>query len=105
MVLKVRRYGGVLVFAEDASLDSGHFDVCVFRDGSRSRILLYALAGLVRRASDVPGLIRLTARHVRIESQQPVPIEIDGDYFGNTPVDIEIVPSVLPMIVPRAADS
>jgi diacylglycerol kinase (ATP) len=101
MVLKVREYGGFFVFAEDASLDSGHFEVCVFRDGTKSKILLYALAGLVGRASDVPGLTRLPARRVRIESEEPIPVEVDGDHFGDTPVEIELLHSVVPMIVPN----
>jgi diacylglycerol kinase (ATP) len=101
MVLKVREYGGFFVFAEDARLDSGHFEVCVFRDGTKSKILLYALAGLVGRASDVPGLTRIPARRVRIESEEPIPVEVDGDHFGDTPVEIELLHSVVPVIVEK----
>lgn len=98
MVLKVREYGGVFVFAEDARLDSGRFDVCVFQQGSIGWMSLYAVAGLVGRATDVPGVIRLTARTVRIESKEPVPVEIDGDHFGMTPIDISMQPAVVPMV-------
>ncbi len=102
MVLKVREYGGVFVFAEDARLDSGRLDVCVFQQGSIGWMSLYAVAGLVGRATDVPGVIRLTARTVRIESEEPVPVEIDGDHFGMTPVDVSIQPAVVPVIVPSS---
>ena len=100
MVLKVRRYGGLFVFADDASLDSGQFEICVFREGTIGWLCLYALAALTGKAADFPGLIRATGRKVRIESDGPVPIEIDGDHFGVTPIDIELQPAVVPLIVP-----
>ena len=100
MVLKVRRYGGFFVFAEDASLDSGNFEICVFREGTIGWLCLYALAGLTGKASDLPGLIRATGRTVRIESEEPVPVEIDGDPFGVTPIDIDLLPAVVPVIIP-----
>ncbi len=100
MVLKVRRYGGLFVFAEDASLDSGSFEICIFREGTIGWLCLYALAALTGKASDFPGLIRATGQKVRIESDEPVPIEIDGDHFGATPIDIELQPAVVPVIVP-----
>ena len=98
MVLKVREYGGFFVFAKDARLDSGHFDVCVFREGTVGWMCLYAFAGLIRKAADFPGMIHVRARNVRIESEAPVPVEIDGDHFGMTPVEIELRPSFVPVI-------
>lgn len=98
MVLKVREYGGLFVFAEDARLDSGYLDVCVFREGTVGWICLYAFAGLMRKASDCPGLIRVKARTVRIEAEEPAPVEIDGDHFGMTPVEIDLRPSFVPVI-------
>jgi diacylglycerol kinase (ATP) len=103
MVLKVRQYGGVLVFAEEARLDSGHFEVCIFQQGSIPWMSLYAVAGLVGKATELPGVIRVRARMVRIESEDPIPVEIDGDHFGITPVNIQMQPSVVPVIVPNSA--
>jgi len=100
MVMKVRNYGRFFVFAEDARLDSGHFDVCVFRDGGIPAICLYALAGLVRGVARVPGVTRLTAHRIRIESSEPVPVQVDGTYFGTTPVDLELLASHVPVVVP-----
>jgi diacylglycerol kinase (ATP) len=100
MVLKVRRYGGLFVFADHASLDSGCFEICVFREGTIGWLCLYALAGLTGKASDFPGLILTTGRKVHIESEEPVPVEIDGDHFGETPIAIELQPAVVPVIVP-----
>ena len=102
MALKVREYGGAFVFAEEARLDSGRFEVCVFEQGSLGWMSLYAVAGLVRKSAEAPGVILLSARTVRIESEEPVPVEIDGDYSGMTPVDISIQPAVVPVMVPNS---
>ncbi|MBI5249018.1 MAG: diacylglycerol kinase family lipid kinase [Desulfomonile tiedjei] len=104
MVLKVRLYGGLLVFADDARLDSGHFHVCVFREGTLSGLFLYASAGLMRMASHIPGIVRTIGRRVRIRSEEPVPVELDGESFGTTPLDIRLEPSVVPLIVPAVQD-
>ncbi len=103
MVLKVRQYGGFFVFAEEARLDSGYFEVCVFQQGSIPWMSLYAVAGLVGKTAELPGVIRARARTVRIESEDPVPVEVDGDHLGMTPVNIQIQPSVVPVIVPNPA--
>ena len=99
-VLKVRRYGGLLLFADDARLDSGQFEICVFREGTIGWLCLYALAALTGKASEFPGLICATGQRVRIESDERVPVEIDGDHFGVTPIDIKLKPAVVPVIVP-----
>ncbi len=98
MLLKVRLYGGFLVFAEDARLDSGCFHVCVFREGSVSDIVSYALAGLTRTSSHHTDIMRFRARSVRIESDNRVPVEADGDHYGITPVTVRLEPSVVPLI-------
>jgi YegS/Rv2252/BmrU family lipid kinase len=100
MLLKVRLYGGFLVFAEDARLNSGCFHVCVFREGSVSHIVSYALAGLTRTSSYHTDIMRFRARSVRIESDSCVPVEADGDHYGTTPVTVRLEPSVVPLITP-----
>lgn len=100
MVLKLRHYGGVFVFDDDARLDSGLLHVCVFRERAIPWLFLYAMAGLVRRTSALPGLVRVTGRTVLIESEVPMPVEIDGDHAGTTPVNVTLVPAIVPVIVP-----
>jgi YegS/Rv2252/BmrU family lipid kinase len=101
MLLKVRNYGGFFVFADDARPDSGCFHVRVFPEGSIASLLRYALAGLSRRTESLGDVVKLTGRTVRIESEHPVPVEIDGDYFGITPVTATIKPAAVPVIAPR----
>lgn len=103
LVSNTRNYGGIFRFADRARCDSGHFDVCVFPKGtllSLSRYYLAALLGCVSRVTDV---IYVTGRRVRIESREPVAIQIDGDPFGTTPVVVDLLPGTVPIVVSQRA--
>ncbi|MBI5572059.1 MAG: diacylglycerol kinase family lipid kinase [Desulfomonile tiedjei] len=100
IVLNVRHWGGCFVFSEEARLDSGRFEVCVFHSHARFAPLRYCAAGFLGLASRLRDVTRLSGRHIRIDGAQPTPVELDGDYFGTTPLDIELVPAAVPVIAP-----
>jgi diacylglycerol kinase (ATP) len=94
------KYGFGLKFAPAASGSDGEFDVCTFRRGG----LLHGLGYL---SSIVLGFHRRLAAceyvkcsRVRIESDEPVHFELDGDPGGSLPVELEVVPRRLRLIVP-----
>ncbi|MDQ7782689.1 MAG: diacylglycerol kinase family lipid kinase [Desulfomonilaceae bacterium] len=99
MVLNVRHYGGLFVFWNSARPDSETFDVCVFRSESRVALVRYGLAGLLRLVGKLPDVTHITGRRVRIRSSESIPVQVDGDYFGETPQVVELVPSAVPVIV------
>ena len=100
MIMKVRKYGGIFVFSDAARLDSGQFDICLFRKNTIPHLFMYAVAGLTRLTWTVPGITRLRGTRVRIESSEPVPVQTDGTYYGTTPVEIELRASIVPVVVP-----
>ncbi len=101
LVSNTKNYGGIFTFADRACCDSGHLDVCVFPGGTFFALVWYYFAALGGRVSKKTNVNYLTAKRVRIESWEPVPVQVDGDVFGTTPVHIEIRPSSVPIIVPR----
>jgi diacylglycerol kinase family enzyme len=103
MVLNVRHYGGIFVFCDSARLDSGTFDICVFRNGSRFSLVRYGLAGLLRLVAKLPDVTHMTGRRVRIQSAESSPVEVDGDYFGETPQVVNLCPSIVPVIAQRGS--
>lgn len=100
MILNVRHYGGLLVFSDTAALDSGQFDVCVFQSGSALSLVRYGLAGLFRMSSMLPDVMRFFGRRIEIDSSLPCPTEVDGDYFGTTPLSIDLLEAKVPLLVP-----
>ncbi len=101
VVSNVRNYGGVFTVADQASCDSGYLDICIFLRGTIPALLYYALAAFRGRVSTLTEVTYLTGRRIQIESEQPVAVEVDGDYFGTTPVVIELKPACVPLLVPQ----
>jgi len=98
----IRNYAGFMHATERARPDSGHLDVCIFPQGSPVALTLYALAGAMRQLGRATNVIQRTGRHVRVtidEPDPPCPYQLDGDYVGQTPLEVNIEPGVLPFIV------
>lgn len=51
------------------------------------------------RNRDTP---HFTARRVRVEADPPLPVQIDGEAIGTTPVVVEVVANGVELVVPRA---
>jgi diacylglycerol kinase family enzyme len=99
----VPRYGGGLRIAPQADPADGLLDICTFRRGGLWRSLCYTaavLAGQHRRLADC----RLErAARLRITSQEPVPYQLDGDPGGFLPVELEVLPKRMTLLVPSRA--
>jgi YegS/Rv2252/BmrU family lipid kinase len=102
VVSNVRNYGGLFTVAERARPDSGHLDVVALERASRRNLVRAAVAARRGRLSRLPGVRYETGRSVAIRCAQPVPVEVDGEEFGATPVAIDLEPRVVPVLVPRA---
>lgn len=92
-------YGGLDVLSADRRIDDGLFEVYLFAKGSRASLLGYGIRALV---SGLPGgsCTRLRARSIRITSDAPAPCQVDGDAFGETPVEIAVDPVQSRLVVP-----
>ena len=62
------------------------------------RYFLRAAAGELLQEEKV---VYLRGRHVTILSAESIPVQIDGDAAGHTPVNIDLLPIRMPFIVPR----
>lgn len=83
-----------------AKADDGLLDLCVLPCRTAedlARLFLLAAAGEHTRAE---GVVYLKGRDLRIESPRPVPVQIDGDPAGHTPIQIDLLPLRVPFIVP-----
>ncbi len=93
-------YAAFLSVADRARCDSGCLDVVVFPRGSIPSLLRYGWASWRKRVSNLRGVSYLTGTSVRIESPEPVDVEVDGEYYGTTPVDIVLQTAVVPVLTP-----
>jgi diacylglycerol kinase (ATP) len=96
----VREYGIGLPLLTRARPDDGLLDLCVMpcadlRDVAG--LLLNIAAGEHPLREDV---IYMRGKSIRIASAEPVPVQVDGDSAGYTPVEINVLPSAVPCLLP-----
>jgi diacylglycerol kinase (ATP) len=97
----LRNYGGILRVTPGARCDSGLLDVCVFRGRRTLDLVRYAAAAGAGGLGRLRDVETRRARHFAIEAEEPVPVQLDGDWRGTTPVEIEVEPGVVPFVCPE----
>lgn len=102
-VVNLPVYAAGLNIAPEAVGDDGLFDVTTFSRGSLWHGLRYVSHALVRRQHRLPDYKSARASRVRIEADEPVPYQLDGDPGGYLPLEIEMVPSRVTLLVAQAA--
>ena len=78
----------------------GVLDSRVFQIGSPVDLLFQFLSVLRGTHETSSSVARLKGRRFRIESDTPVPIQVDGDDAGTTPAEITVEPLALEFFVP-----
>jgi diacylglycerol kinase family enzyme len=97
----IREYGTGFPILPHAKSDDELLDVCVLPCQSKLGAVGLALTAAMRCHTTRKGVSYLKGRKVRIESAVPVPIQVDGEAAGFTPVDIDLLPVRVPFIVPE----
>src|SRR6266581_4391533 len=82
-----RLYGGRFPFFKHAVIDDGLLDVIVFKRLGYLEIIKYLQDVIFSSDIRVPEIEYFQTRRLRVESDQSVPVELDGELVGNCPVD------------------
>lgn len=98
-IFNVPRYAMNLPIVADADPGDGELDLCTFRGGNLVRGLFYLGGILLRqhRKWKFSHFQRFT--HLRMESDERVPYQLDGDPGGVLPLEIEVIPKFLRIFV------
>jgi len=100
VVSNSRIYSAGLTMATDARLDDGFLDVDVFAGtgfGASMRTALSVITGLHVRD---PRHSVYRGRSIHIESDKPLAVHIDGEPFGAAPLDCQVIPKSLTVLLP-----
>lgn len=100
MVCNGRYLGGGMMMTPDAEPDDGLFDVLLIGDVTK-RDLLFVLPKTYRgKHLPHPRLELLRGSVVTVDADEPLPLELDGEQPGTTPVRFEVLPRALRLRVP-----
>jgi diacylglycerol kinase (ATP) len=93
---KAAKYGGNYRITPDARLPDPFLYVCLFKGKSRLDVIRYVFGIVMGRHLRFKDVVYMKATTVEVEGSAH--IQIDGDYFGKTPVKLEVVPNIFRLI-------
>ncbi len=93
--------GGMWV-APEAAPDDGRFDVVLIGDFTKPEFATTFPKIYRGRHVGHPKVEIVRARELRVDASSPLPIVLDGEQPGTTPVRFELVPRALRVRVPRS---
>jgi YegS/Rv2252/BmrU family lipid kinase len=105
VIVNVPIYALGLSVARSAQGDDGMLDLRLFRQGSAFQMVRYLCNLALGIHEGLPDVESLTCHRVRIDSDVPVPIQLDGDAAGFTPAEISVLPGALEVIVPAGPEN
>jgi YegS/Rv2252/BmrU family lipid kinase len=102
IVAKLPNYGGLFAVTPDARPDSGRLDACLFLDASFPGLVRSVWPAWRGRLAERADCRVVAASRIAIDSEGGrVPVQLDGDAWATTPVELALEPRVVPIVVPR----
>jgi diacylglycerol kinase (ATP) len=99
-------YGGVIKFTAHATIDDGLLDVCVIKGQGMLSAPRRLISIFARHYNRDPQVQYYQARQIEIRAQRGkvLPVQVDGDYLGKTPMNFRVIPDSLWILAPPNAD-
>lgn len=96
----MRQYGGPFGFFNDAEVDDGYFEICCFRGRSWLSLLSLGVKTLLRILRSSDQALILKGRDIKINCQEKVAMQVDGDCGECLPAHFEVLPKAVGFCVP-----
>jgi diacylglycerol kinase family enzyme len=99
VVSNLPEYALALSLTPAARGDDGELDWMAFERGGLPALAAYAWAVSRARHRELSHVRGGRGRRLTLTSATPVPVQLDGDPWGFTPVEIEVLPGALRVVV------
>lgn len=99
-----RSYGGVVRITNRALVDDGLLDLCVFQQPGVFPFAFYGLGILAGRHGGARGTVWERVHVLEVDGP-PLPVQVDGEPAGHTPMRFWAEPGALQAIVPARCRS
>ena len=100
----ISRYAMGLGILRNADYGDGLLDVCIYKCPGRIRFVKHSLMTLAKYHTKCPDVIYRRGKNIRVDSGNGVVFcQIDGDPGPDLPVEINVVPSAVKVLVPENA--
>ncbi|HEX5370129.1 MAG TPA: diacylglycerol kinase family protein [Dehalococcoidia bacterium] len=95
-----RSYGGVINVTSEALVNDGLLDAFLFEGRTPGWLIKTVMRLATRRHNTGEGVTFQRIREVEVTSIG-LPVQVDGEYIGETPMRFAIAPSMLDVLLPR----
>jgi diacylglycerol kinase family enzyme len=101
LVSKVKNYGGDFSIARTVDLVQDRFEVVLFEGRSTFRYARYFAGLVLNRLDGMKGVTVTRAQEVKVgcSKDSRVYVQVDGEFAGRLPVQIQIVPDALTVLL------
>ena len=96
-----RLYGGPFALFKDADMQDGLLDVCVFKHMNYVALIRYFRGALFGSLTKFTDVTYFKTKGLRVEADQHVPLEADGELVGHAPVEFSVRRKKLRVLVPE----
>jgi diacylglycerol kinase (ATP) len=93
-------YGMHLEVAPNILMDDGLLDIVIYRNFSKFEYIRHAISISQGRRTFQPKIIHKRIKSLRINSDQPLDLQVDGVPQGTTPAKVMVLPGALRVRVP-----
>ncbi len=95
-----RSYGGIVNLTNLAKIDDGRLHVCLLRRGGLPRLIWLLPWVVLGKHHRRPHVVQREIEELDVRTAG-LPVQIDGEYLGETPLRFAVVPGALRVIVPK----
>ena len=103
LISNIQLYAGIVRPSPNARVDDGWLDVCIFQGASFAYTARHFISIALGQTAQNPQLVNTRGRHIRISAKQPTAVHVDAEPIGVTPIDVQVQPGALRVIVPYTA--
>lgn len=94
-------YAGFTKIATDAKVDDGLLDVCIYQGRGKPEILAHATRTLFRQHRRSRNVVYRKVKRLHLAWERPLPLQLDGDPYPESPSEITVAPASLKVMIPR----
>lgn len=104
IISNTRNYGGIFSVTPAARLSDGWFDFQEALSPGLFSTFRRSASALLRRPAAQSIARYGRGKKFRITSDRPVAVQVDGDYFGTTPIELEVLEKAVNILAPQSPE-
>ena len=106
LISNIQLYARFVRIAHDAKLDDGLLDIYLFEGEGGFSVIKHGFTLLFRPSPPFrpPSMLSFKGKHIEILSKEPIPVHLDAEPHGNTPLTVDVVPRALRLIIPDVSE-